>query len=96
MQISFSRFEVIAGALAFAVMPVAGFMAGAVVTSRAAPLDSELATAQELSGDVQARWIGYGCGDDGATIVTRDMPGDDCKESRQLSEVASFERPTRR
>jgi hypothetical protein len=72
------------------------FLAGAVVASRAAPLDSELATAQELSGDKDVRWIAYRCGDDGATLVTRDMPNPlECRETRRLSESAAFPAPGR-
>jgi hypothetical protein len=94
MQISFSRFEVAAFMLAAVALPASGFLAGAVVASRSAPLDSELATAQELSGDKDARWIAYGCGDDGATLVTRDMPNPlECRETRRLSDSASFPAP---
>jgi hypothetical protein len=71
----------------------AAYSAGEYHGRETAPLDSELATAQELSGSTEVRWIGYLCGDDGATIVTRDMPGDDCKESRRLSESAAFPAP---
>jgi hypothetical protein len=80
-----------AAALAFI-----GFTAGELRGQSDAPIDSELATAQELSGDRDVRWIGYGCGDDGATIVTRDMPGADCKESRRLNDSDYFPAPPER
>jgi hypothetical protein len=78
-----------------ALVAVAGFafVAGVHRGVEVAPFDSELASAQELTGDKDVHWIGYLCGDDSATIVTRDMPGTDCKESRRLSDVASFGRP---
>lgn len=73
-----------------------GFTAGELHGMATAPLDSELATAQELSGDVEVRWAGYQCGDDGATIVTRDMPDlSECREVRRLSDSASFPAPVR-
>lgn len=97
MDISFSRLEVALMAGALIALPASGFLAGAVVASRAAPMDSERATIQEASGDVQAQWIAYGCGDDGATLITRQMPSlAECKEVRLASESASFERPSRR
>lgn len=88
-----NSFERASLALAAAGAVALGFLAGEYRGRETAPLDSELATAQELSGDKDVRWIGYSCGDDGATIVTRDMPGDDCKESRRLSELAAFDAP---
>jgi hypothetical protein len=96
MNISFNRFELAALCLAMAATPAAAFLGGAVVAMRSAPLDSELATAQELSGDKDVRWIAYGCGDDAATLVTRDMPGlGECNEVRRLSDSASFPAPGR-
>jgi hypothetical protein len=94
MQISFSRFEVFAFGGATVAAVAAAFLAGAVVAERTAPLDSELATAQMLAGDKDVRWIAYGCGDDGATLVTRDMPSlAECREVARLSDSASFGRP---
>jgi hypothetical protein len=86
------RFPLILAAVS-AACSFAAFTAGEYHGHETAPLDSELASAQELTGDKDVRWIGYLCGDDSATIVTRDMPGTDCKESRRLSDVASFGRP---
>lgn len=94
MDISFTRLEVALMAGALIALPASGFLAGAVVATRTAPLDSELATAQELSGDKDVRWIAYRCGDDGATLVTRDMPNPmECRETRRLSDSASFPAP---
>jgi hypothetical protein len=94
MQISFSRLEVALMAGALFALPASAFLAGAVVASRAAPMDSELATGQELSRDKDVRWIAYGCGDDAATLVTRDMPNPlECRETRRLKDNVSFERP---
>lgn len=87
-----NRFPLILAAVS-AACSFAAYSAGEYHGRETAPLDSELATAQELSGDKDVRWIGRLCGDDGATIVTRDMPGADCKESRRLSDSAYFERP---
>jgi hypothetical protein len=97
MHISFSRFEVFAFGVAILAAIPGIFLAGALVAERSAPLDSELATAQVLAGDVNVRWAGYGCGDDGATLVTRDMPNlTECREVRLLSDSASFPAPRER
>jgi hypothetical protein len=87
-----NRFPLILAAVS-AACSFAAYSAGEYHGRETAPLDSELATAQVATGDVDVRWIGYLCGDDGATILTRDMPGDDCKESRRLSESAAFPAP---
>jgi hypothetical protein len=87
-----NRFPLILAAVS-AACSFAAYSAGEYHGRETAPLDSELATAQELTGDVGVRWIGYSCGDDGATIVTRDMPGTDCRESRRLSESVAFDAP---
>jgi hypothetical protein len=93
-RVSFSRFEVFTFGGATVAAVAAAFLAGALVAERSAPMDSELATAQVLSGDVNVRWTGYGCGNDGATLVTREMPDlSECREVRLLSDSASFERP---
>lgn len=79
-----------------AALAYAAFIAGTIHGQGIAPLDSELATAQVLSGDSAVRWAGYGCGNDGATLVTRDMPDlSECREVRLLSERASFPAPGR-
>jgi hypothetical protein len=71
----------------------AGFLAGSRFVP--APLDSELATAQEIAQDRGVAFVGYLCGDDGATIITHEMPGADCKEARRLSDSAAFPAPPR-
>jgi hypothetical protein len=83
-------------AAASALCSAAAFTAGEYHGRETAPLDSELATAQVLAGDSAVRWAGYGCGNDGATLVTRDMPDlSECREVRLLSDSASFDRPAR-
>lgn len=85
-----SGFVAFAGLVALAL----GFVAGDYHGKAMAPLDSELATAQELTGDTGVRWAGYSCGDDSATLVTRDMPDlTECREVRLLSESAAFPAP---
>jgi len=80
-----------------AVCSFAAFSAGEYHGRETAPLDSERATIQLASGDVQARWIGYSCGDDGATVIARDMPDlTECREVRLASESAAFDIPSRR
>jgi hypothetical protein len=90
------RFSLILAATA-AACSFAAFSAGEYYGRETAPLDSELATAQVLTGDSAVRWAGYGCGNDGATLVTRDMPDlSECREVRLLSDSASFPAPGER
>jgi hypothetical protein len=72
---------------------------GFLVGSRNAPVavDSQLAQAQEVSQDRSVRYVGYHCGDDDATVISREMPNiiTECKESVLLSEDAEFPAPPR-
>jgi hypothetical protein len=89
------RFPLILAAVS-AVCSAAAFTAGEYHGRETAPLDSELATAQVAAGDVRVRWIAYGCGNDGATLITRDMPSlGECREVKLLSESAAFPAPGR-
>lgn len=57
----------------------AGFLLG----SQARPQTemSQLASAQLISGDKKVAYIGHLCGDDGATVLSREMPDiNECKD----------------
>lgn len=88
------------------IIVVAGFMglaSGFLIGSeeRPVPLDSELATAQVLTGDKNVRLIGYQCeyrddhGINMVTIVAREEDfGMDCREIRTLRDDVSFPMPS--
>jgi hypothetical protein len=72
----------------------AGFLMGSQL--QPAPLNSELADAQVVAQDRDVRWVAYGCGDDNATLLTREMPNVmECRQVRRLSEIAEFPVPPR-
>ena len=81
-------------ALSSASILVAGIVIGR--TTYEPPLDSELATAQVLSGDRQIRLIGYQCGDRNLTALARwedEFPEQGCKEIRILRDDEAFPVP---
>lgn len=71
-----------------------GFLLGSRIAPQ--PLNSELADAQVVAQDRQVRYVGYVCGDDGATVISREMPNiTECQEILLLSDVAEFPIPPR-
>jgi hypothetical protein len=77
-----------------AALACAGFLVGSQI--RPEPINSELADAQLVSQDRDVRWVAYGCGEDGATLLTREMPDVmECKQARRLSEEHEFAAPPR-
>lgn len=70
------------------------FGSGFLVGSRNAPVavDSMLAEAQVVAQDRQVRYVGYLCGDDGATVIARRVPSE-CKDVWLLSDVDEFKAP---
>ena len=70
----------------------AGFLLGSQVQPR--EIDSQLAEAQVVAQDRDVRWIGYTCGDDGATIISREMPNiSECQTVQRLREDTEFPTP---
>jgi hypothetical protein len=66
-----------------------GLVGGAIEHT---PTNSMRADAQLVAQDRDVRYIGRRCGDDGATVISRDAPSE-CMEWHYLSEVRSFEAP---
>lgn len=64
------------------------FASGGIFTQQLTPTveTSELATAQELTGDKNVRLIGFLCGNHAATVIAteEDEFPDGCKEIREL------------
>lgn len=82
--------------MAGAAILAAGFLLGSQIQPEP-PLNSQLADAQVVAQDRDVRWIGYHCGDDGATVIAREMPNImECKEVRRLSEEDEFPMPPKR
>lgn len=77
------RNSVFLGALLVSASLGVGFLLG----SQARPQTemSQLASAQLMSTDKEVKWIGYDCGDDGATVISRELPSE-CRISSRLSE----------
>ena len=70
----------------------AAFLLGSQVTPT--PVNSMLADAQLVAQDRHVRFIGYQCGDDGATVIARDVPGE-CKDIWLLNDQDEFKAPPR-
>lgn len=70
------------------------FASGVLVGSRNAPQpqDSMLAQAQVVAQDRDVRYIGYLCGDDGATVLARELPSE-CQNSFRLPDDQEFPAP---
>jgi hypothetical protein len=62
------------------------FVLGALATHECQSIPpTAFAAAQSITHDPDVRWVGYLCGDDGTTVLSREMPGPDCKESQRLA-----------
>jgi hypothetical protein len=75
-----------------------GMGAGFLLGSQVAPVqvDSMLAEAQVVAQDRHVRWIGYQCGDDGAAVISREMPDiNECKDIWLLNPDDTFKAPPR-
>ena len=70
----------------------AAFLLGSQVAP--APVDSMLAEAQIVAQDRHVRYIGYHCGDDGATVIAREAPNE-CKDVWLLNPDDEFKAPPR-
>lgn len=72
------------------------FGSGLLIGSRNAPqpVNSQLADAQIVAQDRNVNYVGYRCGDDGATVISRDFPSE-CQETILLSDAAEFPIPPR-
>jgi hypothetical protein len=79
------------------IIGVVALSAGFLVGSRNAPVvvDSQLAEAQVVAQDRDVRYVGYGCGDDGAVVISREFPSE-CQRTVLLSPDAEFPAPPRR
>lgn len=82
------------GYIASIIALAGGYLLGS--QERPMPIDSELATAQVLSGDRDVRLIGFQCGDHNLTAVARfedEFPESGCKEIRILRDDVEFPAP---
>jgi hypothetical protein len=69
-----------------------GFLLGSQVRPQEA--DSMLADAQLVAQDTDVRWVGYRCGDDDATVISRQMPDiNECKDIWRLNPEDTFKIP---
>lgn len=81
--------------VAGAAILAAGFLLGSA--ERPTPVNSMLADAQLVAQDRDVQFIGYHCGDDGATVISRQMPDiNECKDIWRLSPDDEFKAPPRR
>jgi hypothetical protein len=73
---------------------VVALSAGFLIGSRNAPVavNSMLADAQMVAQDRDVRYIGYFCGDDGATVISR-QPPTECRNLYLLSDTDEFKAP---
>lgn len=69
-----------------------GFLLGS--EARPTPVNSMLADAQIVAQDRHVRYVGYLCGDDGAAVISRNVPSE-CKDIWLLNEQDEFKAPPR-
>jgi hypothetical protein len=80
--------------LIIALVASASLGSGYLLGQANAPVDSMLAEAQVVAQDRQVQFIGYSCGDDGATVIARNPPTE-CKDIWRLNPDDEFKVPPR-